>query len=129
MDIPQYNEIHHIFPLFGIIYTKLCFFLCFAICHTQSEVYGCWFETWKSLIRDRPFNLQVGLWFFISFRIFFSDNTRVRIFFCLSREEQIIFPELNIRLYDKNSESHYFFFLYQKSEYFFFSIIGNRNIF
>ena len=31
---------------------------------------------------------------------FFSDNMRVRIFFC---------PEFNIRLYDKNSESDYFF--------------------
>ena len=34
----------------------------------------------KTLIRDRPFNLKGGLWFFVSFRIFFSDNTRVRIF-------------------------------------------------
>ena len=35
-------------------------------------------------LRDRPFNLKRGgggLWFFVSFRIFFSDNTRVRIFF------------------------------------------------
>ena len=40
------------------------------------------------------------LWFFVSFRNMFSDNTRVRIF---------IFPEFNITLYDKNSESDYFF--------------------
>ena len=41
-------------------------------------------------MRDRPFNLKWGgggwgggggLWFFASLRIFFSDNTRVRIFF------------------------------------------------
>ena len=37
-------------------------------------------------IRDRPFNLKGvggggGLWFFVSFRIFSSDNTRGRIFF------------------------------------------------
>ena len=33
-------------------------------------------------LRDRPFNLQGGgLWFFVSFRNVFSDNTRVRIFF------------------------------------------------
>jgi hypothetical protein len=32
-------------------------------------------------VRDRPFNLKgVGaLWFFVSFRNLFSDNTRVRI--------------------------------------------------
>ena len=50
---------------------------------------------------------------------FFSDNTRVRIFFS---------PVINIRLYDKNSESDYFFsstkirILFQQhweSEYFF----------
>ena len=34
-------------------------------------------------LRNRLFNLKGGrgLWFFVSFRIFFSDNTRVRIFF------------------------------------------------
>ena len=34
-------------------------------------------------VRDRPFNLQGRgvMFFFVSFRIFFSDNTRVRIFF------------------------------------------------
>ena len=34
-------------------------------------------------VRDRPFNLKGGgggVWFFVSFRIFYSDNTRVRIF-------------------------------------------------
>ena len=63
-------------------------------------------------LRDRPFNLKGGgeLWFFVTFRIFFSDNTRVRISF---------FPEYNIMLYDKNSESDYFFFPPPKSEYFF----------
>jgi hypothetical protein len=46
------------------------------------------------------------------------DNTRVRIIF-LSRKALIFFPEFNIRLYDKNSESDYFFFPPPKSEYFF----------
>ena len=58
--------------------------------------------------------------FFVSFRIFL-DNTRVRIFiffFCRAKRE-FFFPEFNIRLYDKNSESHYFFFPPPKSEYFF----------
>ena len=55
---------------------------------------------------------------FFLLRNFVSDNTRVRINF---------FPEFNIRLYDKNSESN-FLFPPPKSEYF-FSNIGNRNIF
>ena len=32
-----------------------------------------------TVVRDRPFNLKGGLWSFVSFRIFFSDNTSVRI--------------------------------------------------
>ena len=52
-----------------------------------------------------------GLWFFVSLRNFISDNTRVLILF--------FFVELNIRLYDKNSESDYFFFPPPKSEYIF----------
>jgi hypothetical protein len=59
-------------------------------------------------LRDRPFNLKGGLWFFVSFGIFF-----------LSRRARICFPEFNIRLYDKNSESDYYFFPPPKSEYFF----------
>jgi hypothetical protein len=31
------------------------------------------------VVRDRPFNLKGGLWFVVSFIIFFSDNTRIRI--------------------------------------------------
>ena len=65
-------------------------------------------KLFHKLIRDQPFNLQGGLWFFVSFRIFFSDNTRVRIFFFVA-PSAIFFPEFNIRLYDKNSESDYFF--------------------
>ena len=73
-------------------------------------------------LRDRPFNLKggwggVGLCFFFSLRIFISDNTRVRILIFLSRKARNLFPVSNIRLYDKNSESEYFFFP-PKSEYF-----------
>ena len=54
---------------------------------------------------------------------------RVRIlFFFFSRKARIFFPEFNIRLYDKNSESDYFFFLHQNQNIF-FSNIGTPNIF
>ena len=69
-------------------------------------------------VRDRPFNLQGGLWFFVSFRKFISDNTRVRISIFLSRKAQIFFQAFNIRLYDKNSESDFFFFLHQNHNIF-----------
>ena len=48
---------------------------------------------------------------------FFSDNARVRIFFFC--RANFFSPEFNIRLYDKNSESDYFFQQHWESEYFF----------
>ena len=86
-----------------------------------------WFQI-LVLFRDRPFNLKGGLWFIVSFRNFFSDNTRVRIFIFLSRKAQIFFSECNVRLYNKNSEEDYIFFLHQNQNIF-FSSIGNQNIF
>ena len=46
----------------------------------------------------------------------------------MSRKAGNFFPEFNIRLYDKNSESDYFVLSPPESEYF-FSNIGNQNIF
>jgi hypothetical protein len=66
------------------------------------------------------FNWQGGLWFFVSFRNLLSNNTSVRILIFFVTQSEIFFlPEINIRLYDKNSESDYFFFPPPKSEYFF----------
>jgi hypothetical protein len=48
-----------------------------------------------------------------------SDNTRVRILF--------FFPEFNIRLYDKNSESE-FFFLHQNQNIFFHFKYGDKEL-
>jgi hypothetical protein len=39
-------------------------------------------------------------------------------YFFLSRKARIFFPEFFIRLYDKNSESDYFFFLHQNQNIF-----------
>jgi hypothetical protein len=51
-------------------------------------------------------------------------NTGVRIFICFCRA--IFFSEFNIRLYDNNSESDYFFSLHQNQNIF-FNNIGNQN--
>jgi hypothetical protein len=73
-------------------------------------------------IRGRPFNLQ-GVFFRSEF--FFRTTRELEyLFFSVA---QIFFPEFYIRLYDKNSESN-FFFPPPKSEYF-FSNIGNENSF
>ena len=50
---------------------------------------------------------------------FFRTIQELEYYFFLSREAGIFFPQSNIRLNDKNSESDYFFFHPPKSEYFF----------
>ena len=69
------------------------------------------------------FNLKGGgggMGFFFVQIFFFSDNTRVRTYFFVAPSAKFFFPEFNIRLYDKNSESDFFLiFPPPKSEYFF----------
>ena len=60
---------------------------------------------------------------------FFSENTRVRIFIFFVAQSAIFFPEFNIRLYDKNSESDYFFFSSNKFRIFFSATLGIRIFF
>jgi hypothetical protein len=48
--------------------------------------------------------------------------------FFLSHKAQFFFLQFNIRLYDKNSESDYFFFPLHQNQNIFFSNIGNQNI-
>ena len=59
---------------------------------------------------------------------FFWTTRELEYLFFLSCKAQNFFPEFNIKLYDKNSESDNFFFLHQNQNIF-FSNIGNQNIF
>ena len=71
-------------------------------------------------LRDRPFNLKGGrgvMVFCFVQKNFFGQN-KLEYYF-LSPKARNFFQEFNIRLYDKNSESNYFFFPPPKSEYFF----------
>ena len=82
-------------------------------------------------VRDRPFNLKGsgwGLWFLFRSEIFFRTTRELEYYFFCRAKREFFFPEFNIRLYDKNSESDYFFFLHQNQNIF-FSNIGNQNIF
>ena len=82
----------------------------------------------NSGVRVQPFNLQGGLWFFVSFRIFFPDSMRVIIFIFFCRTKRNFFsPEFNIRLYDKNTETD--FFSLHQNQNIFFSNIGNQKIY
>jgi hypothetical protein len=80
------------------------------------------------MLRDRPFNLQGGYGFLFRSEIIFRITRELEYLFILSRKARNFFPECNIRLYDKNSESGYFFFLHQNKNIF-FSNIGNQNTF
>ena len=72
-------------------------------------------------LRDRPFNLKGGGVMFFLFRseFFFRTTQELEYLLFLSRKARNFFQEFNVRLYDKNSESDYFFFPPPKSEYFF----------
>ena len=82
-------------------------------------------------VRNRPFNLKGGrgLWFFVSFRIFFPDNTRVRIyFFCLARGE-FFFQNLTLGYMTKTLNQIIFFFSSTKIRIFFSATLGIRIFF
>jgi hypothetical protein len=59
-----------------------------------------------------------GLWFFFRAEFFFRTTRVLEHLFFLSRKGRFFFPEFNIRLYDKNSESDYYFFLHQNQNIF-----------
>ena len=69
---------------------------------------------------ERPFNLKGGYGFLFRSEICFRTTRELEYLFFMSRKAlMFFFPEFNIRLYDKNSESDYLFFPPPKSEYFF----------
>ena len=85
------------------------------------------YDDWnfQRMVRDRPFNLREGggyVFLFrseICFRTTQVKSQNIRIYFFLSRKARIFFPEFNVNVICKNSESDYFFFPPPKSEYFF----------
>jgi hypothetical protein len=77
------------------------------------------------LLKDH-LTCRMGGYDFLFRSEFFSDNTRVRIFIFLSHKARNFFPQLSIRLYDKNSESDFFF--HHQNQNIFFSNIGIQNI-
>ena len=70
-----------------------------------------------------------GVWFFVSFRIIFSDNTRVRIFiFFVAQSANFFFQNSILGNMTKILNHIYFLFLHQNQNIF-FSNIRNKNIF
>ena len=60
-----------------------------------------------------------GYCFLFRSEIFFLTTRELEYLFCLSHKARHFFPEFNIRLYDKNSESDLFPPQHWESEYFF----------
>ena len=87
-------------------------------------------KAWLHHLRDRPFNLKGGGGDGFLFRseMFFQTTQELEYLIFLSHIAQIFFPEFNIRLYDKNSESD-FFFSSTKSRIFFSATLGIRIFF
>ena len=79
------------------------------------------------LVQGPTISLAGGVMVFSFVQNFFFGQHESQNIFLLSRKARIFFPEFNIRLYDKNSESDYFFFLHQNQNIL-FSNIGNQNI-
>jgi hypothetical protein len=50
------------------------------------------------------------MFFLFHSEFFFLTTQELEYLFFLSHKARIFFPEFNIRLYDKDSESDYFFF-------------------
>ena len=83
------------------------------------------------ILGDRPFNLQgggEGLCFFVSSRIFFSDNTRVRIFFFCRTKREIFFQKSTLGYMTNTLNQIKKKFLHQNQNIL-FSNIGNQTIF
>ena len=84
-------------------------------------------------VRGRPFNLKgrggrgVKVFLFRS-KIFFSDNTRVRIIIFCRAKREMFFQNLTLGYMTKILDQIIFFFLHQNQNIF-FSNIGNQNIF
>ena len=95
--------------------------------HISNIIEMYWFI--DTIVRDRPFNLKGGLWFFVLFRIFFSDNTRVRIKKNCRTKCKFFFQNLALGYMTKTlnqikkkippPKSEYFFQQHWESEYFF----------
>ena len=59
-----------------------------------------------------------GYGFLFHSEFFFRTTRELEYLFFLSRKARNFFKNFNIRLYDKNSEAHYFFFLHQNQNIF-----------
>ena len=87
----------------------------FAICHLGIPSQD---SDYVFVCRDRPFNLQRGgaMFFFFAQKYFLGQHELE--YFFLSCKVRNFFPEFNIRLYDKNSESDFIFSLHQNQNIF-----------
>ena len=105
------------------IITVFTSFIIYRIKGPCKIYWRCWTDT-ITWIRHRT---QVMVFCFVQ-NFFFRTTRELEYLLFLSCKARIFFSEINIRLYDKNSESYYFFFFHQ-NQIIFFTNIGNQNMF
>ena len=104
--------------------TKMNYRLYLKIYEQKIKVW--YYESWRlyclalSAVRDRPFNLQGGLWFFVSFRIFFRTTQELEYYF---------FFQNSTLGYMSNTLNQIIFFFLHQNQNIFFNNIGDQNIF
>jgi hypothetical protein len=104
---------------FSFVFHNFLFLIkCICFHNNYTWIFPSTFFPWSTFylyIRDRPFNLKGGYGFLFRSEFFFRTTQELEYLFFLLRKVRNFFPEFNIRLYDKNSESDYFFFPPPKS--------------
>ena len=103
-------------------------FLCYRYCRSLRFWYLI-LELFRPYVKDRPFNLKGGLWFFVSFRKHFSEQRKSQnnICFCCAKRK-LFFQKLTLGYMTKTLNQIIILFLHQNQNIF-FSNIGNQNIF
>ena len=98
------------------------------IWRNSSEPHICLVKVFPAL-RDWPFNLKAGWWFFVSFRKKFSDNTKVRIFIFFVALCTIFFQNLTLDHMTKTLNQIFILFFSTKIRFFFSATLGIRIFF
>ena len=100
--------------------TKMNYRLYLKIYEQKIKVW--YYESWRlyclalSAVRDRPFNLQGGLWFFVSFRKFFRTTQELEYYF--------FFQNSTLGYMSNTLNQIIFFFLHQNQNIF----LGKKTI-
>ena len=135
--VEQFSH-HHAYapcpPVFTSLAELYTLHFCFRDLIHNIYIYSCncrcLLTASKQFFRDRPFNLKGrgGLWFFVSFRIFFPDNASQNNYFFCRAKSTFFFQNLTLGYLTKTL-NQIFFFSSTKIRIFFSATLGIRIFF